>query len=47
MKMALIVIAAVLAVLAAAVVIAGLLLPRTSEASRSVLLPDSFPWNAC
>lgn len=39
MKMALIVTAAVLAVLAAAVVIAGLLLPRTSEARRSVLLP--------
>lgn len=39
MKMALIVIAGILAALAAAVVIAGLLLPRTSEASRSVLLP--------
>lgn len=39
MKMTLIVIAAVVVVLVAAVVIAGLLLPRTAEASRSVLLP--------
>ena len=39
MKMALIVIAAVLVVLIAGVLIAGLLLPRTTKASRSVLLP--------